>query len=81
MSKLVKGKDLTPAQVSQVKAAFLYRLTVENGYPKRNPVGATVPAITDGEWLEKHAFFIRKDGNLASKPAFCEPAYMADEEN
>lgn len=80
MSKLVKGRDLTPDQVSQVKRAFIYRLTVENGYPKRNPTGASVPAVTDAQWIDDHAFYITKEGKLsrARGENHCEPAFMAE---
>lgn len=78
MPKLIKGENLTPSQVRQVKAAFIYRLTTENGYPKRNPCGARVPAISDAQWLKEHAFYIKANGNLADRPGYCEPACMAE---
>jgi len=78
MPKLIKGENLNISQIRQVKAAFVYRLTTENGYPRRNPCGATVPAITDQEWIKQHAFYIKRDGSLAAKPANCEPVYMAE---
>ena len=79
MTRLVKGENLSSAQIKQVKAAFVYRLTIENGYPQRNPCGATVPAVSDAQWIKEHAFYIRSsDGQLADKPAYCEPVSMAD---
>lgn len=77
--KLTPGNKLSPAQIAQVKRAFVYRLTTENGYPQRNPTGARVPAITDEQWINEHAFYFRKDGQLASRPAHCEPAFMVEE--
>lgn len=79
MPKLIQGKDLTPNQVRQVKAAFVYRLTIENNYPLRNPCGARIPAISDSQWLEEHAFYIKNNGDLADKPHHCEPFYLAEE--
>lgn len=77
--RLVKGSCLTEEQKRNILRAFPYRLTTENGYPQRNPCGASVPAISDSEWIDQHAFYLRKDGNLASKPNRCEPSYMAEE--
>lgn len=79
MTRLVKGENLSSAQVKQVKAVFVHRLTTENGYPQRNPCGATVPAISDEQWIKEHAFYIRSsDGRLADKPNHCEPVFMAE---
>lgn len=75
--KLIKGNQLNEAQKRQVKSAFVHRLTTENGYPQRNPCKARVPAISDAEWLSKHAFYITKAGNLAGNRHRCEPVYMA----
>lgn len=73
--KLVKGENLTAAQIKQVKSAFVYRYTVENkpAYPMANAA-----TQTDAEWINDHAFYIRKDGTLASRPNYCEPVYLAD---
>jgi len=35
------------------------------------------PLETDAVWLSKHAFYVNRNGMLASED-FCEPAYMAD---
>jgi len=80
MSKLVKGRDLTPEQIVEVKRAFIYRLTWENRYPDENPCGATVDPITDEEWISKHAFYITKAGKLSNAPGenHCEPVFMAE---
>lgn len=78
MPQLVKGENLTADQIKQVKATFVYRLTVENGYPQRNPCKASVPAIRDAQWLREHAFYINRDGKLASKPRHCEPVCLAE---
>lgn len=76
--KLVKGSDIHPSLHAAILAPFVYRLTVENGYPARNPTGARVPAVTDREWLDAHAFWLRKDGRLAANRRHAEPAFMAD---
>ena len=80
-AKLVKGKNLTAKQVKQVKAAFIYRWTVENEVRARQLHGAHAPTCeleTDEAFLNSHAFYIRKDGNLAARPHHCEPEYLAD---
>ena len=76
--RLIKGSELSPVTRAEVLRTFTYRLTTENGYPKRNPCGASVPAVSDAEWLAAHAFYVRKDGALAANRRHCEPAYMAD---
>lgn len=78
MPKLIVGDQLTPNQIKQVKAAFVHRATIETGYPKRNPYGLRIPAVSDSQWLKEHAFYIKADGNLASKPNYCEPFYLAE---
>lgn len=32
----------------------------------------------DGEWLAKHAFYVRRDGRLSRAHRHCEPAFMAE---
>lgn len=76
MPKLILGDKLTAKQVKEVKAAFVYRATTENGYPQRNPYGIRTPAISDEQWLKEHAFYINTDGSLAAKPSYCEPFYL-----
>lgn len=76
--KLVKGNNLTEAQRKHVLQAFIYRLTVENNYPERNPCGATVDPITDKQWLTDHAFYITNDDDLSGLHTHCEPSYLAD---
>lgn len=78
MPKLIKGENLTPDQVKQVKAAFVHRPTVENNYPKRNVYQLRIPAVEDSQWLREHAFYFCKDGTLAAKPNYCEPYFMAE---
>ena len=84
-SKLVKGQDLTPEQVRAVKAAFTYRWTKENlvhvvsTYVRKGISVPTMLPVTDEQWLNDHAFYIRQDGTLADIPKHCEPAYMADD--
>lgn len=80
MPKLIKGENLTPAQVQYVKSAFVYRLTTENGYPQRNPCNARVPAISDAQWIEERAFWFNNDGTPchARGKSHAEPAFLAD---
>lgn len=78
MIKLTRGTDLLPETRRQVLRAFTYRLTFENGYPRRNPCKARVEPITDAEWLAAHAFYTRKDGALDGRMHYCEPAFLAD---
>ncbi len=74
--KLVKGSDLNAAQRQEVLNAFGYRFMNTTIYPKDEPVMAR--SQHDGQWLEQHAFYIRKDGHLAHKPNHCEPVFLAD---
>ena len=76
--KLIKGSDLPEKLQEEVKKKFIYRLTVENGYPTKNPCKARVEPITDKEWLEKYAFWITKNEELSLKHKYCEPSYMID---
>lgn len=80
MSKLVIGTNLKPETRKYVLAAYTYRLTTENGYPKRNPCNASVPAISDTQWLAEHAFYVNRDGALSANRNYCEPAFMVDSE-
>jgi hypothetical protein len=80
MAKLVRGDQLTQSTRQEVLRVFVYRLTTENGYPKRNPTGARVSAISDAEWIAYHAFYVNKDGTLSRKHNHAEPAYLAEDE-
>lgn len=64
MSALVRGSDLSPSIKAEVLRSYVHRLTVENGYPKRNPTGATVAPITDAEWLAQYGFHVTAKGTL-----------------
>lgn len=79
--KLVKGEDLTPEQVEQVKAIFVYRYTVDN--PRNNqPAIATGATQTDEEWIKEHAFYVRNDGQLGVRQWFAHLALeVHDEDN
>lgn len=95
-AKLVRGKDLTPAQREDVKRQFVNRLTPQNrhqafgayvneepdpdseagvfathGYPQGAESGS------DDEWIDSHAFYIRRDGSIASRPGRAEPETLA----
>ena len=82
--RLVKGDHLTESVRKEVLAAYVYRLTTENGYPEHMPwpasLGkATVPAQTDAEWLASHAFWVTDAGHLAKNRHHCEPLSMIRE--
>ena len=63
---LVKGKSLTPVLRREVLAAFVHRHLTAQVWP------------ADDSWLEGHAFYVTKTGQLARRPRHCEPAFMAD---
>jgi hypothetical protein len=76
--KLITGDKLPQAARAEVLRAFIYRPTTENGYPKRNPRGARVAAVTDAEWLKTHAFYVTNAGKLAKNRNHAVPARLAD---
>ena len=67
IAKLVKGCELTDKQRREVLSAFVHRHYAIPGY-----------YADDNEWMNKHAFYIRKDGHLAAVPRHCEPDFMAE---
>jgi len=87
--QLIKGDQLTPSQQREVLRADIFagRWTKENyerakvwEHSSNIPDLSDVP-VSDKQWLSNHAFYILPDGHLAHKPAYCEPAYMADYQN
>lgn len=68
--KLIKGENLTPSQLAQVKAAFVNRFSAI-GEGKHYP--------TDQAWIVDHAFYFSKQGQLSQRHKHCEPYYMADD--
>lgn len=78
MSTLIRGDKLPARLQAEVKASYLYRLTIENGYPRQNPCKASVPAITDAQWLAEHAFYVTKRGTLDARRHYAELHYLAD---
>ncbi len=74
--KLITGDKLNAYTRAEVLRAYTYRLTIENGYPARNPCGATVPPISDAQWLAEHAFWVTNSGRLALNRTHAEPAYI-----
>lgn len=76
--KLTKGNKLPSELQEQIKRNYIYRLTIENGYPEKNPCNAKVPAIGDEQWLAEHAFYVTNNGALSKKHTHCEPHYLAD---
>jgi hypothetical protein len=81
--KLITGDKLTDAQRQEALRRFIYRHTIENQSQERRLLAcsgfkpSSIPPTSDGQWLTDHAFYIRKDGQLASKPNHCEPASLA----
>lgn len=71
---LVNGSKLKPSTRAAALARFTNRLTTENGYPQRNPCGASVPAISDEQWLAEHDFYVTNSGKLSNLHGHCEPA-------
>ena len=80
-AKLVKGCDLNRETIEYVKEAYGYRWTIENrlraDYWLKGEVPNTEP-ISDKEWINAHAFYIRKDGRIAAKPNCCVPVSRAE---
>ena len=76
--RLITGDKLSADLKQQVLRAFVYRLTIENGYPKRNPCGAKVPAVSDEIWLKEHAFWVTNNNKLARNRKHAEPAFMVN---
>ena len=80
-AKLVKGENLTPKQIQEVKSAFGYRWTIQNENRARNWQHNNVPTVAlidDEQYIKEHAFYFRKDGKLASVPRHCVPVYLAE---
>lgn len=66
--KLVKGTNLTPQQLQEVKACFVHRHLA---------IGKDKYYYSEQDWIINHAFYVRKDGHIANKSNHCEPAFMA----
>ena len=69
--QLVKGADLSPMQKRQVLSAFVYRHLA---------IGEGKHYASEEAWVNDHAFYFTKRGDLANRPKFAEPAFMADRE-
>ena len=67
--KLVKGENLTPKQLNQVKSAFIYRF---------DAIGKDKYYPNEQAWIKAHAFYFSKNGNLSLKHRHCVPVYMAN---
>ena len=67
--KLVKGSDLSDKARRDVLDSFIYRY---------HAIGKGKQYPTTNEWINDHAFYIRKDGCLAQIPKHCEPVFLAD---
>jgi len=81
MAKLIKGENLSPEQIKEVKAAFINRFTSDfrPQWANREDCKTCVPTHrSDEEWIIDHAFYFRKDGSLASTHRHCVPVYMAE---
>lgn len=66
--QLIKGSELTASQISQVKAAFIYRHAA---------IGEGLWYKTEQAWIEDHAFYFTKAGNLSRRHKFAQPWFMA----
>lgn len=75
---LVIGSDLSLGTRRDILRRYVYRLTIENGYPQRNPTKAKIEATTDAQWLRDHSFYVTKAGRLDNRYNHCMPCYMAD---
>jgi hypothetical protein len=64
---LVKGENLTPKQLSEVKARYIYRHLA---------IGADKYYPNEQAWINDHAFYVRKDGTLSNLHKHCESACM-----
>lgn len=79
---LVKGATLNHRQREQIKAAFVYRWTIENTQREAayRGIGApTIPLQSDSDWIAERAFYFVKDGSrLSLNRKYAEPAFLAD---
>lgn len=76
--KYIKGNDLTPKQVTQVKAAYVHRFTGDHrptwaNKPRPDGVPYEPQFATDSDWLAAYSFPFKVDGTLASRPGHCTP--------
>jgi hypothetical protein len=62
---LIKGNQLSADQKRQVLAAYVNR-------------HLDTTSRSDSEWLEKHAFYFTRSGQLSMKHKHCEPAFTAE---
>lgn len=75
---LVLGSKLSLSTQTAILKAFVYRLTIENGYPRKNPCKARIPTISDAQWLAEHAFYVVKGGSrLMRNRHYAEPHFLA----
>lgn len=78
--KLIAGYNLTQAQREQVLRRYTNRYTGEH-VPTWADTNKFQPTHqTDIEWVNDHAFYIRKDGKLSNLHKHCEPVYLAQGE-
>ena len=82
----VNGSKLSDSARREVLSAFGYRWTAENEkrarqwYKTSKMEPPTAPLISDGEWLDQHAFHVVKDSTrLSARLCHAEPACMADD--
>lgn len=68
----ILGSHLGPALQSEVKAAFIYRLTRENPYGLSVQPGIKPLFETDKQWLASTFFEITKKGKLSKRSRYCE---------
>lgn len=82
---LKAGKNLTKYEKKLVLDAFIYRWTHENKRYVMNNLASymlpTMETISDEQWLNDHAFYITKRGELDCRYKHCEPAYLAKDQH
>lgn len=57
-----------------VLRAYVYRHTGEH----KSNASAKPTHATDSEWINDHAFYVTKQGNLSAKHKYCMSAYLAE---
>lgn len=67
--RLVRGSDLPSNLRDEVLRSFVHRWTHENLAQRpqvRTLIGATIPPVSDVEWLDAHGFRVTREGKLST---------------
>lgn len=76
--RMMRGDQLSAETRAEVLRAYVHRFLDRSIYlPEMN---RDRRAAADEEWLAEKAFYVRKDGRLDQRYRFCQPAYMADDD-